>query len=73
MLFLEGKQIILVLGHTNRINLYNYCFDFPSVELLFAQKIISLANRLATFELIPLGEVSEKVTKGFVYILGHGY
>lgn len=43
---------------------------FPSIELLFAQKIIGLANRLATFEIIPLSEVSERVVKGFVYILG---
>lgn len=43
---------------------------FPSIELLFAQKIIGLANSIAKFELIPLTEVSERVIKGFVYILG---
>ena len=43
---------------------------FPSIELLFAQKIIGLADSIAKFELIPLTEVSERVIKGFVYILG---
>jgi hypothetical protein len=43
---------------------------FPSIELLFAQKIIGLANNIADYEIIPLTEVSERVIKGFVYILG---
>lgn len=43
---------------------------FPSIELLFAQKIIGLANSIAKFDIIPLTEVSESVVKGFVYILG---
>lgn len=43
---------------------------FPSIELLFAQRIIGFANKMASFEIIPLTEVSESVIKGFVYILG---
>jgi hypothetical protein len=43
---------------------------FPSIELLFAQKIIGLVNNIAQYEIIPLSEVSERVTKGFVYIFG---
>lgn len=43
---------------------------FPSVELLFAQKIIEYANRIANYEIIPLTEVSESVIKGFAYLLG---
>lgn len=43
---------------------------FPSIELLFARKVIGFANNLADYEIIPLTEVSESVIKGFVYILG---
>lgn len=43
---------------------------FPSIEILFAQKIIGLANNIANFEIVPLTEVSERAIKGFVYILG---